>query len=243
MSNRSKIAALMLAGTMMGSGLAAEPELRVLSAASMQAMKAKGMQVDIQRGALRTVHDVTRNRVWVLRHDAVYLYDSITQARLGRIELRGWVYARDAYACAPDLAVDARGAAVISSNVIPTLWRVDADKAVVTVHELRLDADEGRDVGFTALRYAPGHDVFFAASPMHASLWRIDPLLRRAQKVELSAPVPDSCAMAVESNRVRRSVALLLCPDYGTRGWGVELAPDQRSARVLQRTCAQRAGA
>ena len=143
-------------------------------------------------GALRTVHDASRNRVWVLEQDALYLYDAANRTLKGRFELRGWIYADARYACAPGLAIDGQGAAIVSSNVVPALWRVDAEKSAVTLHEPALDADDGRDIGFTGLVYAAEQGVFFAVSGAHGSLWRIDPSLRKAQKIRVA--VPRGCA-------------------------------------------------
>ena len=180
---------------------------------------------------LRTVQDASRNRVWVVERDAIYLHDG---AQKTRFELPGWVYVSDAYACAPNVAVDAHGAAVVTSNVVPVVWRVDPVKAQVTRHELVLDADADKDVGFTGLAYAPDQDVFFAVSAIYGTLWRIDPLLRRAQKIPVSAPLADACGLAVERTRTRRTV--VLCVE-GMRT--IHLAPDQRYGYVFARRCAQ----
>ncbi|HET7362815.1 MAG TPA: hypothetical protein VFJ70_04490 [Burkholderiales bacterium] len=180
---------------------------------------------------LRMVQDVSRNRVWVLESDALYLHEG---AQKKRFELPGWVYVTDGYACAPDVAVDPQGAAVVTSNVVPVVWRVEPAAAQVTRHELVLDADADKDVGFTGLAYAPDQGVFFAVSAIYGSLWRIDPLLRRAQKVPVSTPLRDACGLAVERTRTRRTV--VLCVE-GLRT--VQLAPDQRSGYVFARRCAQ----
>src|SRR6267142_1678039 len=179
---------------------------------------------------LRTVDDASRNRVWVLESDAVYLHEG---AHKTRFELPGWIYAAEPYACSPDLAVDAKGTAVVTSNIAPVVWRIEPAKLQVTKHELTLDADADKDVGFSGLAYAPDQGVFFAVSAIYGSLWRIDPLLRRAQKIPVSTPLRDACALAVERTRTRRTV--VLC----AQGRSVHLAPDQRSGYVLARRCAQ----
>ena len=180
---------------------------------------------------LRTVQDASRNRVWVLERDAIYLHEG---AQKKRFELPGWTYVTEAYACSPDVALDAQGAAVVTSNVVPVLWRVEPAKAQVTRHELTLDADADKDVGFTGLTYAADQGVFFAVSATYGSLWRIDPLLRRAQKIPVSIPLGDACGLAVERTKTRRTV--VLCVE-GLRT--VHLSPDQRSGYVFARRCAQ----
>jgi hypothetical protein len=179
---------------------------------------------------LRTVHDESRNRVWVLESDALYLHDG---AHKSRFELPGWIYAADAYACAPDVAIDAQGAAVVTSNVVPVLWRVEPAKAQVTRHELVLDADNDKDVGFSGLAYAPEQGVFYAVSATYGSLWRIDARLRRAQQIPVSTALRDACALAVDRSKIRRTI--MLC----AQGRSVYLAPDQRSGHVFARRCAQ----
>jgi hypothetical protein len=184
---------------------------------------------------LRVAHDVSRNQYWLLQRDGVYLYDATTQALKQRYELPGWLYVRNQYACAPDLAVDGRGAVVISSNVTPVLWRVDPAKAEVTTHEIALDADGDKDVGFSGLVYAAEQGAFFAVSSIQGSLWRIDPQLRRGQKIPLSASLHNTCALALDRTKTRRTLVLCARGGEGTRT--VHLAPDQRSAYVRGEAC------
>jgi len=179
---------------------------------------------------LRTVHDASRNRVWVLESDALYLHQG---AQKQRYELPGWIYASEPYACSPDVAVDAQGAAVVSSNVVPVLWRVEPAKGQVTRHELALDADSDKDVGFSGLAYVPEQGVFFAVSATYGSLWRIDTLLRRAQKIPVSTPLRDACGLAIDRSKIRRTV--VLC----AQGRAIYLAPDQRSGYVFAGRCGQ----
>ena len=189
-------------------------------------------------GESRVVHDAARNQFWVLQSDAVYLHDATTRALKKRFDLPGWIHVGEPYACGPDLALDAQGAAVVTSNVVPVLWRIDPRKSEVTTHELALDADADKDVGFAGLVYAPDQGVFFAVSGVYGSLWRIDPLLRRAQKIALSAAIAEPCGLSIERTKTRRT--LVLCPaSTAQRGWAVHLAADQRSAYVLARSCAQ----
>lgn len=180
---------------------------------------------------LRTVYDAPRQRLWTLRHDAVYLHDAATQALKGRYELPEWIYAYEQYACVPELVLDAHGAAVVTSNVLPVLWRVDPARPQATRHEVVFDDAGGRAIGFSGLVYAPDQGVFFAASSSHGLLWRIDPLLRRAQSVPLSAPIRGGCGLSLKRTKTRRIV--VLCTDRRT----IQLAPDQRSGYVAERSC------
>ncbi len=184
---------------------------------------------------LRVAQDVSRNQYWLLQRDGVYLYDATTQALKQRYQLPGWLYVRDQYACAPDLAVDARGAVVISSNIAPVLWRVDPAKGEVTTHELALDADNDKDVGFSGLVYAADQGALFAVSSVQGSLWRIDSLLRKAQKIPVSTSLKNTCALALDRTKTRRTLVLCARGGEGTRA--VHLAPDQRSAYVRGEAC------
>ena len=114
----------------------------------------------------------------------------------------------------------------------------------MTVHPLVLDADTDKDVGFSALAYSAQHGAFIAASYAHGSLWRIDSLLERAQKISLSAPVRDACGLAV---RPRGSQSALsrpadLCVHTPRGGSSVILAPDWRSAQVSAAPCTNSPG-
>lgn len=185
---------------------------------------------------LRTVADPARNRVWTLGNDAVYLQEGGKQQRF---ELPGWMHISEEYACRPDVAVDAQGAVVVTSNAVPIMWRVDPANGQVTRHELVLDADAGKDVGFTGLTYAADQGVFFAVSATHGSLWRIDPLLRRAQKIPTSDVLRNGCGLAVERTKTRRTV--VLCVPGLPAPRRVHLTPDQRSAYVRYEPCLEQA--
>ena len=185
---------------------------------------------------LRIVQDPARNRTWLLERNAVTLRESTHQKRF---VLFDWVRVGETYACRPDLAIDGRGRALVSSNAVSVVWRIDPEKPSASKHELLLDADSGKDIGFTGLAYAPDQDVFFAVSANHGSLWRIDPLLRRAQKIELSEPLRDACGLSVERSKTRRT--LVLCVRGLPEPRRVHFAPDQRSAYVRREACLEHA--
>ena len=63
----------------------------------------------------------------------------------------------------------------------------------MTVHAPALDAQADRDVGFSALGYSARHGAYFALGSTPGSLWRIDPLLRRAQQAPLAASPTTPC--------------------------------------------------
>ena len=172
-----------------------------------------------------------RARAWVLDAQGFFLEQAGRPRRA--ITLPEWQWAGEPYACAPDIAIGPRGEVIVTSNVLPVLWKIDADTLAVSVHRLQLDADADKDVGFSGLAYSERDGAYFAVSELHGSLWRIDPMLRRAQKIALSEPARGACALSVQ--RPERSSRFgRLC----LQGKSINLAPDQRSAYVQPAGCA-----
>jgi hypothetical protein len=183
--------------------------------------------------------DSGRNRVWILTQDGVFVHDVARTDRVA-VTLPGWVTVGAPYGCPPDLALGPKGEALVTSNIMPTLWRIDPDTLAVSVHPLALDADTDKDVGFSALVYAPRQGAFLAASYHHGSLWRIGPLLDRAQKIALSAPVPQACGLAVRPRGAQPALRPMadLCVQTLHGGRSVTLTTDWRSAYVSAAPCA-----
>jgi hypothetical protein len=129
---------------------------------------------------LRYRVDAGRDRSWWLTRDGVLLHSAAQPKKV--FPLPGWLWVADPH-CPPDLALGPNGEAVVTSNVAPILWRIDSGTLAVTVHEVQLDSDSGRDVGFVALGYSAEHAAFFAYSEDQRSVWRIDRQLARASKV------------------------------------------------------------
>ena len=191
------------------------------------------------RPALRYRMDAARGRLWALTADGVELYEVATRRKVAQIALPDWTWVHEQYSCPPDLAIGPRGEAVISSNVVATLWRIDPVTLAASKHELVLDEDTGKDVGFTALAYSAQQGVFLAVSGPHGSLWRIDALLGRAQSIPLSAPLPKACGLDIGPRaRDQRGGRLVsFCVRGEQEDWAVRLAPDQRSGYVRPEQC------
>jgi hypothetical protein len=196
-------------------------------------------QVELPNGRYQV--DAKRHRVWFLTHEGVFVYDVSRPERVA-VSLPGWVSVDTFYGCLPDLALGPKGEAVITSNSLPTLWRIDPDTLAVSVHPLLLDADIDKDVGFSGLAYSPQHGAFLAASYSHGSLWRIDPLYKTAQKISLSAPIPGACGLAVRSRSSQHALSQRadLCVRTPHGGWAVVFAGDWRSAYVSAAPCTDR---
>lgn len=156
----------------------------------------------------RTLH-AERGLVWLLSSEGLFMYDTRSSVRRP-IRLPGWQWADEPYACMPDLVRGPKGEIIVTSNVLSKLWRVDGETLAVTVHELELDADQGKDVGFAGLVSSPLHAAYFAVSQLHGSLWMIDASLQRARKIVLE-DLADSSA-EVEAAFIRAA-----CPSTAPR--------------------------
>ncbi len=175
-----------------------------------------------------------RARAWVINAEGLFLEQAGKPTRA--VMLPGWQWAGEAYACAPDIAIGPRGEAVVTSNVLPVLWRIDPETLAVSMHRLELDADIDKDIGFSGLVYSERNGAYFAVSGLHGSLWRIDPRLRRAQKIAAGERVRGACAISMQSQE-RPSRLSRLCLHGNGESWAVNLAPDQRSAYVQSAGC------
>jgi hypothetical protein len=129
---------------------------------------------------LRYQVDATRDRsVWLTR-DGVLIHSAVEPGQA--VSLPDWLWAGGPY-CPPDLALGPNGEAVITSNVVSTVWKVDPATLAVTVHPLALNADNDKDVGFAAIAYSAEQGAFIAYSETQRSLWKIDPDLKTAVKI------------------------------------------------------------
>ena len=174
------------------------------------------------------------DRAWVIDAKGLFLEEG-RKPRRG-IGLVDWQWAAEPYACAPDIAIGPRGEAIVTSNVLPVLWKIDPDTLAVSMHRLELDSDADKDVGFSGLAYSAREGAYFAVSELHGSLWRIDPMLRRAQKIAAGAPVRGACGVSFQRQE-RLARFSRFCLHGKSESWLVNLAPDQRSAYVQTAGC------
>jgi hypothetical protein len=145
--------------------------------------------------------DAERNRRWVLELDAVTVYDNLNGRRLSRVILPDWVVAGPRDGCPPGLVIEASGSALISSNVLPVLWRVGLERFQVTRIDVELDSDTDKDVGFSGLSLASDGALLASGSTI-PSQWRIDLARARATKLATQAPA-GACDPGLVSAGVR----------------------------------------
>ncbi|MEK6243100.1 MAG: hypothetical protein AABM33_01250 [Pseudomonadota bacterium] len=188
---------------------------------------------------LRSQVDTARDRVWVLTRSGVQIYDLKSGLKTRDIALPDWIWAGEPYGCSPDLALGPTGDALISSDTLPTLWRVDGVTMRVSMHELVLDDERDKDVGFSGLAYSAEQGAFFGVSCSQGSLWRIDPLLGRARKIPLSAPLTRASGLFVRPRVFQQKTSRVVgfCARAAQGAWTINLAPDQRSGYVFAQPC------
>jgi hypothetical protein len=148
-----------------------------------------------QPSAIRYQADASRDRIWTLTRNGVELQ---LRAKPGKttIELPDWAWVDTQWACPPDLAIGPKGEALITSNVVPTLWKVDPETLAVTVHPLLLGSDTQRDFGFSRLVYSRDKGAFIATSDVFPSAWEIDAQLSSARKIAHGAAASNPCGFS-----------------------------------------------
>jgi len=165
---------------------------------------------------LRIRLDARRERLWILDVGNVHVYDLARNRLVRSLALPNWFYADDGSNCLPDLQLDRHGAAFVSDNIQPKLWRIDADRFSVQERSVRLDSQRSVDAGFSALAVSEG-GVLFAAMAAPGSLWRIDTASFRAEKVQLSAPIHGACAMETLGGVRSRELVMFVLASGRTR--------------------------
>ena len=135
--------------------------------------------------AIRT--DEKRQRTWVLSAEGLYLHDSSGAVELRRFALPGWIHVIRSQACPPDMTIDDAGAVLVSSNIVPRLWRVTPSAVEVTDLALEQPEDRGKDFGFTGLELMP-RGLLRAKSAIGESRWTIDPVAGVASRLSPRNP-------------------------------------------------------
>jgi len=77
--------------------------------------------------------------------------------------------------------VEPDGAVLVSSNIVPDLWRVDAAAPAVTRLRFTLEQDATRDFGFASLRFT-AEGALHAVGSIDGGAWRIDMGASRARR-------------------------------------------------------------
>ena len=156
---------------------------------TQEAQTTRVVPAGIAAGSRRLV-DAKNNRVWSLSDQGLRLSaktQAQTAAQTVAIVLPGWNALNAHFAEPPAFAFGPNNELVVTSNVMATLWRVDADSLAVSVHPMTLNCDTEKEFGFTWLAYSDAQGGYFAFSEQLDSVWRVDRRLENAQKVAMPA--------------------------------------------------------
>jgi hypothetical protein len=124
--------------------------------------------------ALRTKTDLARGMRWELEWGGVVVRDLATGKTLRHIPLPGATFAGARDSSLPDLLLGRTGAAFVSSNVQPRIWRISPARFEVELFDIALDSDEGKDFGFDNLAWETDEKVLRATNAPGGIAWRIE---------------------------------------------------------------------
>jgi len=138
----------------------------------------------------KSVVDGARSRVYALVRDGVEVRDAGSRSRAAFVALQDWVWVGEEYSCPPGIALAPEGDVLVTSNVIPVVWRIDRRTLTAKAYRLRLEQEQGRDVGFISIRWSRNQGVYVAISNTEER-WIVDASLSRARKA-VGFVVPES---------------------------------------------------
>ena len=127
--------------------------------------------------------DAGRGRTWTISGDGLLLRE-MASGETRAVALPGWVVAGPPFGAGAALAIGPGGDVLVTSDVMPAIWRVDQRTLAVSVHRLVPDAHQDKDIGFASLAYSARDGAFVATSSAPAARWRIDAALTRAEKLQ-----------------------------------------------------------
>ena len=84
-----------------------------------------------QQPGLRYQFDANGDRVWWLTRDGVVVKNVGAMERTA-VTIPGWTWVKAAWSCPPDLALGPSGEAVVTSNIVPIVWKIDPKTMAVT---------------------------------------------------------------------------------------------------------------
>ena len=194
-----------------------------------------GLPLDGRQHVLRIRIDATRHRIWVLSSDGLYLYDGESLKLTHRVATEA-LSQHSSEHCLPDMALDRSGNVYVSSAMEPRYMRVDAESLDVRQHVVQVDSEQGKDFGFSAMRFAGEDDTLYAASATIGTLWKIDPRKNHATKIALTQPIWGACALHAAPTGENGSGSR--APSRST--WLVVFATVSHASKSRDRTCHRR---
>ena len=220
---------------------ACDSRIAVESASGSQVRSAKWSPVAWSAArphVLRAELDEAGGTIWALHAGGIDVYDGTSSEKVRAIRLPGWTWASAPDVCPPDFTLTPNRHVLVTSNVLPVIWRIDPASFDVSRHEVDVEDHRDRDVGFAGLAYAALDGSVFAVGAHDGALWRIDPSLTLAQPVIASPALPRACGVAVMRDAGTNQASLCVPTEHGD--WIVALAPEHRTGRARPTRCADR---
>ena len=153
---------------------------------------------DVLHDGFRIRRDAARNRIWLLGLDNVRVYDGQSKRLIRAIALPSWSVVHSG--CDPDMVLDASGSAIVSSNVQPRLWRIDAGSFEASEHPIILEGRERWEVGFRALA-VNADGTLLALTSLSDTLWSIDLGKGSAREFAPTGALLNVCRLTTQSSR------------------------------------------
>ena len=141
-----------------------------------------GAAADPDPGVLKSLADGARNRIYVLVQHGVEVLDAASRRKVAFVALNDWVWVGEKYSCPPDIILAPEGDILVTSNVVPVIWRIDRRTLATTVHKVALERDQGRDIGFISIRWSRNLRTFIAVSSSGAT-WHVDASLAAGREM------------------------------------------------------------
>ena len=151
---------------------------------------ALGLALPCAADDIRIRRDELRDRTWILRGDALYSYEYGPGGTSRRFALPGWIHVSARNACAPDVFIEAGGSVIVSSNIVPSLWRVDPTVANAVELSMEVSPATRKDFGFASLQTTENGELHGRGS-IDRSLWLVD--LANRSAIQLDETHATSC--------------------------------------------------
>jgi len=131
----------------------------------------------------KSVVDGARSRVYAIARDGIEVLEAGSRRQVAFVTLNDWVWAGEKYSCPPGIALAPEGDVLVTSNVLPVVWRIDRRTLAAKAYTLKLEQDLGRDIGFISIRWSRNQGVFVAVSNADER-WIINASLTSARRAE-----------------------------------------------------------
>jgi hypothetical protein len=178
----------------------------------------------------------------VLDSMGLYAYDAASSRLIRRWAIDETQHSNEH--CLPDIALHPSGTLFVSSAIRPKLWRIDGATLEASEHDIRVDADQNKDFGFSAIAFAGEDSTLYAASAMTGALWKVDASRDEATKLDLPSPLYGACALHAMHRRGEAAAAgwsLYVAGGFREGAVRVELSNDGRPRDVTPVKRAMRA--